>query len=86
MTKRGAYAIPASSPVGGRGKAKYPINTIGRARNAIVRVTQFGSPAEKRMVYAAIRRRYPGLAKRSTVVPTRTGKGRRYGQRKGTRN
>lgn len=72
-----AFAVPKNSPVGGRGKAKYPIPDIRHARNAIARVRQFGSPAEKRMVYAAVRRRYPGLAKRSSVIPTRTGSGKR---------
>lgn len=79
------YAIPK-----GRGRKKnknqYPMDTLGRARNAIVRVQQFGSPAEKRMVFSAVRRWYPGLAKRSGVVPTRGGTGRHYGQPKGKRN
>lgn len=72
----------------GKGRNKnrdqYPINTIGRARNAIVRVEQHGSPEEKKLVYSAVRRRYPALARRSSVVPTKTGTGRRYGERKGT--
>lgn len=70
--RRGPYAIPKQK--------KYPIDTLSRARNAIARVQQFGSPAEKRAVFSAIRKRYPGLAKRSSVIPTKTGPGRRYGQ------
>jgi hypothetical protein len=64
----------------------YPINTPGRARNAIARVQQHGTASEKRRVYAKIRRRYPAIANRSKVIPTRTGTGRHFGQAKGTSN
>lgn len=73
-----AFAIPS--------KKKYPINTPGRRKNAIARVEQHGSAAEKRAVYSAIRRRDPGLAKRSGVIPTKGGKGRHYGEPKGKRH
>ncbi|HEY7413926.1 MAG TPA: hypothetical protein VH593_01940 [Ktedonobacteraceae bacterium] len=81
-----SFAVPKNSPVGGRGKAKYPIHDQAHARNAIARVNQHGSPAEKKMVYSAVKRKYPALAKRSGVIPTRTGTGRHHGQAKGTRN
>jgi len=61
---KGSYAVPPGSPVGGRGKAKYPINNIGRARNALSRVSQHGSPAEKKMVRAAVKRKYPSIGKK----------------------
>lgn len=77
-----AFAIKGRKP----SERKYPVNTIGRARNAIVRVEQHGSPAEKRAVYSAVRRRWPSLAKRSSVIPTSTGTGRHYGEPKGTRH
>ena len=64
---RSSYAIKPGSPVGGRGRAKYPIDTLGRARNALSRVGASGSPAEKRLVYRAIRTKYPALAKRSSI-------------------
>src|SRR5262245_17261799 len=83
---RRSYAVPASSPVGGKGRAKYPVNTLKRAKAAISYVGQHGSAAEKAKVYAKIRSRYPALANRSTVVPTRGGTGRHHGQPKGTRN
>jgi len=81
--KRSRFAIPKGK---GRKKSRnqYPINTVGRARNAISRVGQHGTPAEQRMVYSAVRRRYPGLARRSSVIPTKTGTGRHYGEPKGT--
>lgn len=84
--KGGSFAVPKNSPVGGKGKAKYPIHDMAHARNAIARVSQHGSPAEKRMVHAAVRRKYPALAKRSTTIATKGGTGRHYGQPKGTRN
>jgi hypothetical protein len=83
---RSAYAVAPSSPVGGRGRAKYPIDTPGRARNALARVSRFGTPAEKRAVHAKVRSRYPAIARRSSVVPTRGGPGRRYGEPAGTRH
>jgi hypothetical protein len=83
---RRSYAVPAGSPVGGKGKAKYPVNTVKRARNAIARVGQHGSAAEKKLVYAKIRKHHPALARRSSVIPTRTGTGRHHGQPKGARN
>jgi hypothetical protein len=61
---KGSYAIPPGSKVGGKGRAKYPINNIGRARNALARVSAHGSAAEKRMVRAAVHRKYPSIGKR----------------------
>lgn len=69
---KGSYAIPPGSSVGGKGRAKYPINNIGRARNALARVSAFGSPQEKKMVKAAVARKYPALARRSSVISTPT--------------
>jgi hypothetical protein len=47
------FAIPA--------KRKYPLDTKGRAINALSRVSQHGTPAEKRQVRAAVGRKYPSL-------------------------
>ena len=55
------FAIP--------GKEKYPIHDVQHARNALVRVRQFGSPGEKSRVYSAVSKKYPALATRSEVVP-----------------
>jgi hypothetical protein len=68
---RGSYAVPPGSKVGGKGRAKYPINSLARARNALSRVSAHGSAAEKRMVKAAVKRKYPALARRSSVIRTR---------------
>lgn len=83
--KTSSFAVPK-----GKGKNKkknnYPVDTLGRARNAITRVQQHGTSEEKRLVYSKIRRKYPALAKRSRIIPTKTGTGRHYGQAKGATN
>ena len=48
------FALP-----GGR----YPINNPSHARNALSRVSQFGTPAQKAEVRAAVARKYPGIGK-----------------------
>jgi hypothetical protein len=49
-------------PKGGPGGAPaYPINTRGRAINALSRVEQNGTPAEQAKVRAAVKRKYPDL-------------------------
>jgi hypothetical protein len=51
------------------GDPKYPIHDAAHARNALTRVRQFGTPAEKAQVFAAITKKYPALATRSDVIP-----------------
>ena len=46
------------------GERKYPIHDLAHARNALARVSLFGSPEEKSHVRAAVYARYPGLKKR----------------------
>ena len=43
------------------GERKYPIHDVSHARNALARVAQHGTPAEKKKVRAAVRRRYPEI-------------------------
>lgn len=57
QTKTKNFAIPS--------KRKYPIHTKNHARNALARVSQHGSPAEKKQVRAAVGRKYPSLKKQS---------------------
>ena len=52
---KGSFAIPS--------KRKYPIHDISHARNALARVAQHGTPAEKRQVRRAVYRKYPSLKK-----------------------
>lgn len=51
-----AFAIPE--------KRKYPVHDEAHARNALARVAAYGTPSEKKRVYAAVRSRYPGLWRR----------------------
>jgi pyrroloquinoline quinone (PQQ) biosynthesis protein C len=41
----------------------YPIHDIAHARNALARVSAYGTSEEKRRVRAAVYRRYPSLKK-----------------------
>lgn len=49
------FAIPESR--------SYPIHNESHARNALARVSQFGSDSEKSRVRAAVHRRYPAMGK-----------------------
>lgn len=40
---------------------RYPINDASHARNALARVSQHGTPAEKSKVRAAVHRKYPEI-------------------------
>jgi hypothetical protein len=46
------------------GRRAYPIDTIGRARNALSRVSAHGTAAEKKRVRAAVHRKYPSIGKK----------------------
>lgn len=48
-----AFAIPE--------KRAYPIHDEAHARNALARVSQFGTPEEKSRVEAAVYKKYPNL-------------------------
>ena len=50
-----SFAIPE--------KRAYPIHDQAHARNALARVSQHGSPAEKRRVRGAVARKYPNIGK-----------------------
>lgn len=63
MTAKKRRSLPKSS-FAIPGKRAYPIDTKSRARNALARVAQHGSPAQKKRVKAAVRRRFPSIAAR----------------------
>jgi hypothetical protein len=42
-------------------KRKYPIEDEAHARNALSRVAQSGTPAEKAKVKAAVKKKYPSI-------------------------
>ena len=52
---KGDFAIPETR--------SYPIHDLSHARNALARVSQFGSESEKARVRAAVHRRYPHLGR-----------------------
>ena len=54
--KKTQFAEPA--------QRKYPINDAAHARNALSRVSQYGSPSEKQKVRAAVKAKYPGIGKK----------------------
>lgn len=60
LTAAKRKALPPSS-FGLPGKKKYPIDTPGRARDALGRVAQHGGPAEKAVVRARVAKKYPGI-------------------------
>ena len=41
---------------------RYPINDASHARNALARVSQFGSSSEKATVRAKVRRKFPTIS------------------------
>jgi hypothetical protein len=45
------------------GKRKYPINDKAHARAALSRVAANGTPAEKKQVRTAVKRKYPSIGK-----------------------
>jgi hypothetical protein len=70
LTTAARKAMPASSfalpgkgegPTG-KGAGSYPISDIAHARNALARVSQHGTPAEKATVRRKVAARYPGIS------------------------
>ena len=53
--KKSSFALPEEE--------KYPIPDIDHARNALARVAQHGTAAEKKKVRAAVEKKYPSLKK-----------------------
>lgn len=53
---KSSFAIPS--------QRKYPIHDKAHARNALSRVSQHGTPAQKAKVRAAVHRRYPSIGKK----------------------
>ena len=49
------FAIP--------GKRAYPVYDKAHARNALARVSQYGTPAEKSTVRRKVAAKYPGMGK-----------------------
>jgi hypothetical protein len=50
---KSSFALPAQK--------KYPIDTAGRARDALARVSANGTPGQKAQVRKAVAKRYPAI-------------------------
>lgn len=60
--KSSQFALPGKGKgPSGKGAGSYPIPDKSHARNALARVSQHGSPAEKKTVRAKVRAKYPGI-------------------------
>lgn len=57
--QKASFAIPSKAP----GPGSYPINDRAHAANALARVEQHGTPAEKKQVRAAVSKKFPSLGK-----------------------
>jgi len=63
--KSSSFALPGKGEgKGGKGSGSYPIPDASHARNALARVSQFGSSAEKAQVRAAVKRKFPNIGKK----------------------
>lgn len=61
---KGAFAVP--------GKKAYPVEDPSHARNALARVSQNGTPAEKAAVKAKVANKFPMIGKKA--APKKGGK------------
>lgn len=66
LTTKRRNALP-SKDFAEPGKRGYPIYDKSHARNALARVAQHGTPAEKARVRAAVHRKYPDIGKTRLV-------------------
>lgn len=62
LTAKTRNALPSKSFAGPN--RSYPIENASHARNALARVSQFGSPALKAQVRAKVAKKYPGIGKK----------------------
>jgi hypothetical protein len=60
-TKDFAIKSKAKTPEAKKESGNYPIQDAKHARNALSRVSQHGTPAEKKQVRAAVAKKYPGI-------------------------
>lgn len=60
LTTKSRKALPKGAFVFPK-KERYPIHDLAHGRNALARVSQHGTPAEKARVRAAVHRRFPEI-------------------------
>lgn len=63
------FAIPskAKTPEGKAEGGSYPIPDKAHARNALSRVSQFGTPAEKAQVRAKVKAKFPEVGQKKSA-------------------
>jgi hypothetical protein len=76
LTAKKRNALPEKS-FAEPGKRKYPIENSNHAKNALARVSQFGTEAEKKEVRAKVHARYPTIGKKT--VANKKGKSQKKG-------
>lgn len=59
---KSSFAVPGKRSKSG-GSGGYPIPDASHARNALARVSQFGTPAEKAAVRAKVAAKFPNIGK-----------------------
>jgi hypothetical protein len=60
--KPSQFALPGKGEgKGGKGSGSYPIPDESHARNALARVSQHGTSAERATVRAKVKAKYPGI-------------------------
>jgi len=60
------FALPGKGEgKSGKGAGAYPVNDVSHARNALARVSQFGSSSEKAAVRAKVKAKFPNIGKSS---------------------
>jgi hypothetical protein len=63
---RSDFALPGrGSGPKGAGSGSYPIEDRAHARNALSRVSQFGSAAEKEKVRSAVHKKFPDIGSKA---------------------
>jgi hypothetical protein len=81
LTAAKRKALPKASFAVPKGKGSnpkvnsYPVHDKAHARNALAMVEQHGSPTEKKMVKAAVKRKHPTIAVSGTKATAKTSQG-----------
>ena len=63
LSSAGRKSLPAKSFAEPK-ERKYPIENTAHAKNALARVSQFGTPAEKTKVRNAVNAKYPAIGRK----------------------
>lgn len=62
------FALPGKGTgPSGKGAGSYPIPDKSHARNALARVSQHGSPAQKTKVRAKVKAKFPSIGQKKTI-------------------